>query len=46
MRIDVPQFSEYYLAMYGPLPDEKFPVPAIDLTKLDPNMFRTQVDDP
>ena len=46
MRVDVPQFSEYYLAMYGPLPDEKFPVPAIDLTKLDPNMFRTQVDDP
>ncbi|MEO8757027.1 MAG: L,D-transpeptidase [Devosia sp.] len=46
MRVDVPQFSEYYLAMYGPLPNEKFPVPAIDLTKLDPNMFRTQVNDP
>jgi len=46
MRVEVPQFSEYYLAMYGPLPDEQFPVPAIDLTKLDPNMFRTQVDDP
>lgn len=41
-----PQFSDYYLAMYGPLPDEKFPVPAIDLTKLDPSMFRTEVDDP
>ena len=46
MRVDAPQFSDYYLAMYGPLPDEKFPVPAIDLTKLDPNMFRTQVTDP
>ena len=46
LRVEAPQFSEYYLAMYGPLPDEKFPVPAIDLTKLDPNMFRTQVDDP
>jgi lipoprotein-anchoring transpeptidase ErfK/SrfK len=46
MRVDVPQFSEYYLAMYGPLPDEDYPVPAIDLTKLDPNMFRTDVDDP
>ena len=44
--IDQPQFSEYYLQMYGPLPNEKFPVPAIDLTKLDPNMFRTQVPDP
>ena len=46
MRIETPQFSEYYLAMYGPLPDEKFPVPAIDLTKLDPDMFRTEVPDP
>jgi len=46
MRIDSPQFSDYYLTMYGPLPDEQFPVPAIDLTKLDPNMFRAQVPDP
>jgi len=46
MRITTPQFSDYYLAMYGPLPDEKFPVPPIDLTKLDPSMFRTQVADP
>lgn len=46
MRIDSPQFSDYYLTMYGPLPDEQFPVPAIDLTKLDPNMFRTKVPDP
>jgi len=44
--VDQPQFSEYYLQMYGPLPNEKFPVPAVDLTKLDPNMFRTQVPDP
>ena len=45
-RIDLPQFSDYYLQMYGPLPNEQFPVPAIDLKKLDPNMFRTQVADP
>ena len=45
-RIDQPQFSDYYLQMYGPLPNEQFPVPAIDLKKLDPNMFRTQVADP
>ena len=32
MRITTPQFSDYYLAMYGPLPDEKFPVPPIDLS--------------
>ncbi len=46
MRISAPQFSDYYLTMYGPLPNEQFPVPAIDLTKLDPTMFRTQVPDP
>jgi lipoprotein-anchoring transpeptidase ErfK/SrfK len=44
--IDRPQFSEYYLQMYGPLPNERFPVPAIDLSKLDPEMFRTVVTDP
>ena len=45
-QTETPQFSEYYLAMYGPLPNEQYPVPAIDLTKLDPNMFRTEVADP
>ncbi|MEO7222974.1 MAG: L,D-transpeptidase, partial [Devosia sp.] len=34
--IDRPQFSEYYLQMYGPIPGERFRVPAIDLSKLDP----------
>lgn len=43
---DTPRFSQYYLDMYGPLPDEKFPVPAVDLSRLDPDMFRTQVPDP
>src|SRR4051812_27554923 len=38
MRIETPQFSQYYLTMYGPLLNEPYPVPAIDLTKLDPNM--------
>lgn len=41
-----PQFSDYYLKMYGPLPDEKFPVPAVDLTQLKPSHFRTEVADP
>jgi len=44
--VETPQSSQYYLSMYGPLPDEQYPVPAIDLTKLDPNMFRTEVPDP
>jgi lipoprotein-anchoring transpeptidase ErfK/SrfK len=46
MRIEMPSFSQYYLDMYGPLPDERFPVPAIDLTKLKADMFRTDVADP
>jgi lipoprotein-anchoring transpeptidase ErfK/SrfK len=46
MAVQTPTFSDYYLAMYGPLPDEQFPVPAIDLTQLKPDMFRTEVPDP
>ena len=41
-----PQFSPYYMAMYAAIPDEKFPVPAVDLSKLKPTHFRTEVDDP
>jgi lipoprotein-anchoring transpeptidase ErfK/SrfK len=29
--------------IYGPLPDERFPVPAVDLTKLDPRYRRQRV---
>lgn len=29
--------------MYGPLPDEKFPVPAVDVNKLDPKFYRSTV---
>src|SRR5262245_44096895 len=28
---------------YGPMPDEKFPIPAVDLKKLDPKYFRRTV---
>ena len=28
---------------YGPMPDEKFPIPAVDITKLDPKYFRRTV---
>ena len=41
-----PRVSEYYLEMYGPRPNEEFPIPAVDLTKLDPNYWRTDVADP
>ena len=29
--------------MYGPVPDEKFPIPAVDLGKIDPKFFRQTV---
>lgn len=43
---DRPSFSNYYLKMYGPLPNERFVVPAVDLTRLKPEYFRTEVADP
>jgi lipoprotein-anchoring transpeptidase ErfK/SrfK len=41
-----PTFSQYYLNMYAALPDEKFPVPAVDLRRLKPTHFRVDVVDP
>ena len=29
--------------LYGPLPDEKFPIPAVDVTQVDPKYFRRMV---
>lgn len=34
----------YYVAMYGPHPDERFPLPATDISKVDQRYFRQQVD--
>lgn len=41
-----PVISDYYRKMYGPLPDERFPVPAIDLRNVDPEWWRQEVADP
>lgn len=41
-----PQFSPYYVQMYAAMPDEKFPVPAVNLLQLKPSHFRTDVADP
>jgi lipoprotein-anchoring transpeptidase ErfK/SrfK len=30
-------------ALYGPVPDDKFPIPATDISKVDPKYFRTTV---
>ena len=31
------------LALYGPAPNEKFPIPAVDVSKIDPKYFRKTV---
>ncbi|MEO6396740.1 MAG: L,D-transpeptidase [Devosia sp.] len=41
-----PEISDYYRQMYGPLPDERFPVPAINLRQLDSRWWRAEVADP
>ena len=33
-------------AMYEAMPHERFPIPAVDVTKLDPKWWRTTVDYP
>jgi lipoprotein-anchoring transpeptidase ErfK/SrfK len=33
----------YYVAMYGAQADERFPLPAMDIRKVDPKFFRQQV---
>jgi len=38
--------SPYYLQIYDAMPEEKFPVPAVDLNKVDQAFLRTEVDDP
>lgn len=34
----------YYLEMYAAMPDERFPIPAVDLTKVDAKFLRREVD--
>ncbi|KKC35285.1 hypothetical protein WH87_16995 [Devosia epidermidihirudinis] len=41
-----PSFDRAYVEMYAALPYEKFPVPAVDLTRLKPSHFRQYVADP
>ncbi|GGA46355.1 L,D-transpeptidase [Pelagibacterium lentulum] len=41
-----PQFDPFYVNMYGPLPNERHPVPAVDLRHLKPEYYRRVVDDP
>lgn len=47
-RADVGELAirENYARIYGPLPHERFPIPAIDLSKVEPRFYRQLVDYP
>ncbi|WP_417671782.1 L,D-transpeptidase [Roseibium sp.] len=38
------QIHPEYLQMYRAMPEERFPIPAVDLTKIDPAYYRQYVD--
>lgn len=38
-----PRADPHYVAMYAAIPDEKFPVPAVDVTRIDPTFLRQDV---
>ena len=38
--------NAFYDKIYGPKPDEQFPLPAIPYTEIDPAFLRQEVDDP
>lgn len=39
-----PSIHPRYLAIYGPMPDEEFPLPAVDLGEVDPRFLRQEVE--
>ncbi|QRI64041.1 L,D-transpeptidase [Shinella sp. PSBB067] len=41
-----PVDNSIYAAMYGPKPDERFPLPAIPYQKIDPRFYRQMVPNP
>lgn len=43
---DEPATDRSYVSMYRAMPEEDFPVPAVDLTKVDKRFYRQLVDDP
>ncbi|HUG62207.1 MAG TPA: L,D-transpeptidase [Methylomirabilota bacterium] len=43
VRVTDPRRDPMYLSMYGPMPNERFPIPAVDLRLIDPVYYRQQV---
>lgn len=42
----LPPVDPVYLSMYAAMPEERFPIPAVDVTKVDPRYLRQEVADP
>ncbi len=42
----VPAISRNYALMYAAIPEERFPIPAVNLKKVNPKFYRRQVDYP
>jgi lipoprotein-anchoring transpeptidase ErfK/SrfK len=43
LAVETPRFDPYYTAMYGEVPGEPYPVPAIDLSQVDERWWRREV---
>lgn len=43
-RPSTPRISRSYALMYGPMPQEQFPVPAVDLKRVPSQFYRREVD--
>lgn len=41
-----PKIDPAFMRMYAAMPEERFPIPAVDLTKIDPKYLRRNVPDP
>lgn len=41
-----PQVDASFTSMYRAMPEERFPLPAVDLSKINPKFYRRLVDDP
>ncbi|MCF3936192.1 L,D-transpeptidase [Acuticoccus sp. M5D2P5] len=44
--VERPTIPAEYVRMYGPVLNEPYPIPAVDLSKIQPQFFRRQVPDP
>lgn len=44
--VNAPAVDRSYALMYGPMPDESFPIPAVNLEKVPERFYRRQVDYP